>query len=207
VNANHSTLIQGWINRLHAGDESARGELLAASCERLRRLTRKMLKGYPGVRRWEETDDVLQNASLRLCRALQAVTPPSVRDYFRLAAVQIRRELLDLARHYYGPEGQGAHHASDVVKYDSAGDLRPAAHDKPDLGADPNRLAAWCEFHRQINALPDEEREVFELIWYQGLSQAEAAQVLNISERTLQRHWRSARLKLYEAFQGELPGM
>jgi hypothetical protein len=32
---------------LKAGDESARKELLNCACERLARLTRKMLKAYP----------------------------------------------------------------------------------------------------------------------------------------------------------------
>ncbi len=161
-----TTEVQTWIDRLRAGDASAREALLVASCERLRRLTRKMLKGYPGVRRWEETDDVLQNAMLRLCRALNDVTPPGARDYFRLAAVQVRRELLDLARHYYGPQGHGAHHASHAPGDDSGGG-RPPAYEAADLTHDPSRLAAWCEFHRQVQDLPDKEREVFELVWYQ----------------------------------------
>src|SRR5919201_1947156 len=120
-----TTVVQAWIDRLRAA--AAREELLAATCERLRRLTRKMLRDYPGVRRWEETGDVLQNALLRLCRALRDVTPPTARDYFRLAALQIRRELLDLARHYYGPQGQGAHHASHAPEVGS-GDGRPQAY-------------------------------------------------------------------------------
>lgn len=199
----HPTLTQGLIDRLQAGDAAARQELLAVTCERLRRLTRKMLKGYPGVHRWEQTDDVFQNAALRLCRALQEATPDSARHYYRLAAVQIRRELIDLARHYYGPQGQGAHHVSAA---DEGNSVTPEVRDPPDPSSDPHRLAAWGEFHRQVSALPDEEREVFELLWYQGLSQAEAMKVLEMPERTLQRHWRSARLKLHEACQGELPG-
>src|SRR5262245_52347674 len=115
------TPVQSQIDRLRAGDDSAREELLASTCDRLRRLTRKMLKGYPGVHRWEETDDVLQNAMLRLCRALRDVTPPTAHDYFRLAAVQVRRELIDLARHYYGPQGPGAHHATHAPGHDSQG--------------------------------------------------------------------------------------
>ena len=31
--------------------------------------------------------------------------------------------------------------------------------------------------------------------------------LLNMPERTLQRYWRSARLKLYEACKGEVPGL
>jgi RNA polymerase sigma-70 factor (ECF subfamily) len=201
-----TTVVQARIDRLRAGDAAAREELLADTCDRLRRLTRKMLKDYPGVRRWEQTDDVLQNAMLRLCRALRDVTPPTARDYFRLAALQIRRELLDLARHHYGPHGQGAHHASHAPERDSEAG-QPPAHEAADLTHDPGRLAAWCEFHNEVQALPDEQREVFELVWYQGLTQPEAARVLEVSEPTVQRRWTAARLMLHEKLQGRMPGL
>ena len=94
------------------GDASAQSALLECACERLTRLARKMLKGFPRVRRWEETDDVLQNALVRLRRALETTSPESVRSFVNLAAVQIRRELIDLARHYDGPTGMAAHHES-----------------------------------------------------------------------------------------------
>ena len=68
-----STQIQRCIDRLRSGDATARDELLAHAVDRLTRLTRKMLRDFPGVHRWEETDDVLQNAVLRLCRALEEV--------------------------------------------------------------------------------------------------------------------------------------
>ena len=106
-----STEIQLRLDRLRSGDESARDELLDITRVRLGRLARKMLQGYPGVRRWEQTDDILQNVALRLCRALKTIRPESVHGFVRLAALQIRRELIDLARHYDGPEGCGRHHA------------------------------------------------------------------------------------------------
>jgi RNA polymerase sigma-70 factor (ECF subfamily) len=81
-------------------------------CGRLERLARKMLRRFPGVHRWAETGDVLQNALLRLLRALQEVRPESVRGFFGLVAEQMRRELLDLARHFCGPQGLGARHDS-----------------------------------------------------------------------------------------------
>jgi DNA-directed RNA polymerase specialized sigma24 family protein len=40
---------------------------------------------------------------------------------------------------------------------------------------------------------------------YQGLSQAEAAELLGGSERTVKRRWQTARLILHEALQGEVP--
>jgi RNA polymerase sigma-70 factor (ECF subfamily) len=201
---NQSVQIQGWLDRLQAGDESARKELLNCACERLTRLTRTMLKSYQRVKRWEQTDDVFQNAVMRLYRSLGEVRPASVGDFFRLAALNIRRELLDLAKHYYGPQGQGAKHAS-LGQGQESGSLPQAPLEQPDAGDDPSRLAAWTEFHSQVGQLPEEEREVFDLLWYQELSQAEAAVVLQVSERTVKRRWQSARLKLHQALKGVLP--
>jgi RNA polymerase sigma factor (sigma-70 family) len=205
----HSTQIRGCIDRLRAGDQSARDELLTHACDRLVRLTRKMLRDFPGVQRWEQTDDVFQNAALRLCRALNAVQPPTAVDFFRLAAMEIRRELLDLARRFAGAHGLGANHASIAgvaanAEEMSAGTLRLIAGDATH---DQDRLEAWTEFHRQAEALPPEERETFDLLYYQGVSQIEAAAILDISERTIKRRWQSARLRLHDALEGRMPGL
>jgi RNA polymerase sigma-70 factor (ECF subfamily) len=58
-------------------------------------------------------------------------------------------------------------------------------------------LAQWTELHQQINAMPDEERELVDLLFYQGLTQAEAAEVLNVSVRTIQRRWHALLCKLH----------
>jgi RNA polymerase sigma-70 factor (ECF subfamily) len=71
----------------------------------------------PRVARWVDAEDVLQNA---LLRALETMRPESTRAFFGLAAEQMRRELLDLARHYCGPEGEGAHHDSVAPRSASA---------------------------------------------------------------------------------------
>src|SRR4051812_18581982 len=96
----HSTKLQGWLERIRAGDAAAREELLRCVGERLEALTRTMLRGFPAVKRWDDTGDVFQGAVLRLLRCLRDVEMASTRDFMNLAAVQIRRELLDLARLY-----------------------------------------------------------------------------------------------------------
>src|SRR5690242_14763958 len=101
--ANTSPLL-AHIARLRTGDSAALNELIRLAAERLETLTRRMLRDFPRVRRWAQTDDVLQNALVRLCRALQQVQPAGAREFYALATTQIRRELLDLARHYSGPE-------------------------------------------------------------------------------------------------------
>jgi RNA polymerase sigma factor (sigma-70 family) len=196
--------LQGWLARMQAGDASARDELLGHVCERLRRLTRKMLKGFPGVKRYAETDDVLQNALMRLLRALKDVQPASTRAFLNLAATQIRRELIDLARHFFGPQGSGAHHASDAGPGESSAE-RPL--ERGDATLDPSALAEWREFHEQIERLPDDQREAVNLLFYQELPQADAAALLGVSVRTLQRRWQGALLTLHEALKGSLPGL
>jgi RNA polymerase sigma factor (sigma-70 family) len=201
-----STLIQGCIDRLRLGDPAALNELLDHASERLTRLTRIMLRDFPGVHRWEQTDDVLQNAVVRLCRALGEVRPSTAADFFRLAAAQIRRELIDLARRYSGGRGLAPHQAN-IAGASGAFTLGPAAGADPaDTTNDPDRLASWTDFHRAVEALPAEQRETFDLLFYQGLSQAEASALLDVSERTIKRRWQAARLRLGETLGPTMPG-
>ncbi|MBN9120449.1 MAG: sigma-70 family RNA polymerase sigma factor [Planctomycetes bacterium] len=199
--ANTSPLL-AHIGRFRAGDASALNELIRLAGVRLEALTRRMLRDYPRVRRWAQTDDVLQNALVRLCRALDQVRPASAREFFALAATQVRRELLDLARHYSGPENAAAHHESWAAE--PGGPHVPP--DRSDLTNDPVALTDWREFHEQVAALPDAERETFGLIFYQGLTQEDAADVLGVSVRTVQRRWQAAMLALHRARGGEAPG-
>jgi DNA-directed RNA polymerase specialized sigma24 family protein len=46
--------------------------------------------------------------------------------------------------------------------------------------------------------LPDNEREVVDLLYFHGLSQLETAAMLDVAERTVRRYWTSARLNSAE---------
>ena len=199
--------IQGWLDRLQAGDASAREELIQCACGRLERLTRKMLRSWDRVHRWEQTGDVMQNALVRLYRSLSDTKPAHPVDFFRLAALQIRRELHDLAKHYYGPRGIGANHATASWKPPAGDATGDSMVWEPQCDAeDPANLAAWAEFHAQVDRLPAEQREAFDLLWYQELSQAETAALLGVSQRTVKRRWAAARLRLHKILGGTLPG-
>ena len=107
------TQLEAWIARMNDGDNAAKHELLRYAYERLRCLARKMLRqDFPRLKNWEETEDVLQNAALRLDRALGVVPVGNVQEFFRLAAGAIRRELINLARHYRTGRGCGGHRSS-----------------------------------------------------------------------------------------------
>jgi RNA polymerase sigma factor (sigma-70 family) len=148
-----------------------------------------------------ETDDVLQNALVRLLRALREVRPESMRHFFALAAEQMRRELLDLARHYYGPHGHGAHHASHGPQDDTEG----AGPEPADRGDDSDELERWCQFHREVERLPAEEREVVGLVFYHGWTQADVAELFGVSERTVRRRWEAALGKLHAVLKDSAP--
>ena len=196
--------IQACIDRLKAGDDSAREALLRCARDRLALLAHKMLRGFPAVRRWDETDDVLQNSMIRLDRALLAVAPATIQDFFRLAATQIRRELIDLARRYSGPEGLGAN-CESWGQGDLDGESNGPAAKAADLSGEPSRIAIWTEFHQRVGELGEEDREVFDLLWYQGLTQSQAAAVLDVTERTVSRRWIAARLRINALMKGQLP--
>src|SRR5438034_475530 len=72
---------------------------------------------------------------------------------------------------------------------EAAGDPVP---EQADPAPGPGELAAWREFHEQAGALPAQEQEAFGLLWYQGLTPAEAAALLGVSGRTVRRRWQSA---------------
>ena len=200
-----TTAMHAWIDRLRAGDATAANDLVRHAAAQLEAMARKMLRHYPNVGRWEQTDDVLQNAVLRLLRALkQDIRPETVREFFGLAAMQIRRELIDLARHYQGPQGMGANHASVSLAADSeetwAGAAEPVAPSD-----DSAELERWAAFHVAVEQLPPMEREVMGLVFYHGWTHKEIARLLEVTERTIRRYWRSACQQLTTALGGELP--
>lgn len=178
---------------LAQGDETARPSLLEATQQRLRTLAQQMLRG-DRLHRWEETDDLLQEASLALYHHLEHVRPADPREFFSLAAFHLRRALIKMARHYCGPHGMAANH-------DSAGRLQ--LHELAGDSSTPSQVATrseqWLRLAHALELLSPEEREVTEMIWFHGLSQGEVARLVSINERTVRRRWQRARLKLFDA--------
>ena len=186
------------LRRFADGEQAALDDLITAASHRLQRLAHHMLSRFTGPGRWEQTDDVLQNALVRLLRALADVRPRSSDEFLSLAALQIRRELIDLTRHYYGPYGRGTHHASSP-----ANDANAPTMTYPNPQPGPDQLTQWREVHHRVDDLPDELRDVGSLLYYHGLSQVEAAAQLHVSVRTVQRRWQKALLELHRILKDE----
>jgi RNA polymerase sigma factor (sigma-70 family) len=190
-----NTQLDALLTRFNRGDREARDILIESSGDRLMKLTRRMLDDFPSVRRWESTDDVFQRFILNLYRSLDDVRPQNARAFLGLAAVQIRRKLLDLARHY---RSKNRVFKAEEGQWEAAGFEQSSVDFASQMTAGPATLQRWTEFHQLVDELPAEEREIMGLLYYQGLSQSEAAEILQVSDRTVKRRWREARLKLHQ---------
>ena len=155
-----------------------RDELLVSCFGKLRVIASRMLSRYTSSRRQEDTDDLLQNAALRLRKALSEVVLESPSHAMALAVVQIRRELVDLIRRLRRrPDGIAESLLTTVC-------------------ISPAQLDAWEAFHEAVGRLPQPQKEAVHFLWYLDLDQEEAARLLRISSRTLRRNWRAARQSL-----------
>src|SRR5262245_19896625 len=92
----NTLVLHDLVGRWQAGDRAAADQLILAAGSRLEHLSNRMLSQYPAVRSHAESADVLQGSLLRLLSALRSICPSSTRDFYNLAAVQTRRELIDL---------------------------------------------------------------------------------------------------------------
>jgi RNA polymerase sigma-70 factor (ECF subfamily) len=193
--------INACLDRLRGGDRSARDELLQQACGRLESITRNIKCNYPELAQWEQTDDIFQRATLRLLKALDQVEVRDARHFFRLAATLIRRELIELARHWQGPQG----YLSAASPFEQDQTRAPDPLEAGQMTLNLSRLAAWIELHEAVERLPEPISTVFDLLWYQGLSQEEAAELLNVDLRTIKRQWRQARLTLHSLLQSPPP--
>ena len=191
------------MDRVQAGDNEAQDELIRRVVGRLERLTRKMLHAFPGVRPWEQTGDVLQNALVRLLHTLRKLRPENTRAFYCLATEHVRRELIDLNRHYQGAHGLGKNQVvHDFSPPDDSGkmDAQPA-----DARPGIEELERWQAFHEAVEHLPGEQREVFSMVFYHGWTQPQIGELLQIHERTVRRIWQAACLHLNDAIDGDLP--
>lgn len=178
--------LQRLLDRLRAGDQAARREFLEQACNRLRRLAGKILAGsFPNLQRRHDVDSVVHETWLRLMQAMQKADPPTVADFFRLAAHKIRQVLLDMAT-----QRQREHHQNETLM--PANDSLANRHEPADQSLDGARLAVWTEFHNKVGELADAERTIFEMHYYLGLPQAEIAQILELHPRKVSYLWVAA---------------
>jgi RNA polymerase sigma factor (sigma-70 family) len=179
MNTEHTTaIVQRYLEALD-GDEPAEPivcALLDRSVRRLQMLCGNLL--YREYRRLTQPplnlqpDEMLSAVVERLLKAVPAARPRTVRQFFALVNQHMRWELNDLARR--------------LDEQPAAEDLREELMPSPvtsgsELTPDALRML------QAIEALPEDERETFDLVRIQGLTQAEAAEILGVTVRTVRR--------------------
>src|SRR5262245_10591756 len=119
-----------------------------------------------------QTDELLSAVAERLLKALREVRPQTPREFFALAGQHMRWELKDVARRLDN---------QPVVVELREGQLPSPASSDSGLSPDGRRML------EVIDGLPEDEREAFDLVRIQGLTQVEAAELLSVTTRTVQR--------------------
>ena len=185
-----TAIVQRYLDALPEGPsaEPFLRELLDRAVGRLRLLCANLLhRSYPRLTRPPvnlETDELLGGVVAALLSALRTVRPQTVRQFFALACQHMRWQLNDLARRLDEQPAAAALTEGGVAAQPGSSDSCLSPHGRRMLVA--------------IEGLAEAEREVFDLVRIQGLTYAEAAGVVGVSEKTVRRRLNRARLLLAE---------
>jgi RNA polymerase sigma-70 factor (ECF subfamily) len=155
--------------------ESVVRGLLERAVRRLHVLCAVLLhRSYPRLKQPPlnlEAEELLGAVTERLLKALRVARPADARQFFALANQHMRWELNDLARRL---------------------DERPAAVELreelvPAAASSGSGLTPGGRMLEAIDALPQDERDAFDLVRVQGMTQTEAAEVLGVAAVTVKR--------------------
>ena len=156
---------------------TAVGELVPVLYEELKRTARRER------RRFNAGDTLATTALLNECYLRLATSPGfGTRQHFMaVAAIAMRRTLIECAR-----AQQRLKRGGDLkrVDMDLAGDV---------VVADDERLLALNEVLQVLARRSPRLAEIVEYRYFAGYSEKETADVLGVSERTVQRDWATAR--------------
>jgi RNA polymerase sigma-70 factor (ECF subfamily) len=182
--------VQRYLDEL-AGDAPAEPvvrALLDRAVRRLHLLCAALLyRSYPRLTRPPlnlQTEEILGGVVERLLKALRQARPGTVRQFFALAGQHMRWELNDMARR--------------LDEQPAAVELREGLVPAP-AGSDSGLTPDGRRMLQEIEGLPVREREAFDLVRIQGMTQAEAAQVLGVSAMTVNRRLNHSLQLLAEA--------
>jgi RNA polymerase sigma factor (sigma-70 family) len=179
MSAEYTTIaVQRYLDEL--GEESAAEPVVRALLDRSVRRLQQLCNGllyrrYPRLTRPPTNlvaDELLSVVVERLLKALREARPTTTRQFFALACQHIRWELNDMARRL-DERPPVAELRDEMIAAPAESDSGPTANASRILVA--------------IENLPEPEREAFDLVRIQGMSQAEAAGMLSVSPMTVNR--------------------
>jgi RNA polymerase sigma factor (sigma-70 family) len=206
VNDDSTAVLQGHLGRAVAGDAEARQRLLELSRDRLMCHARRLLHGrYARLEPFAQTDDVVQQVYLKILQNqdrfwVNADGEPvqTLAEFFGDTSAWVRDVPCDQLRKEYGRDGN-----RPVVQRQDGGPSDTGPRYEPSSSTlDAEKVRRWTEFHEAAARLPGDLRAVFDLLWYQEMSQAEAAALLGVAVPTVKLRWMKARLRVQQALGG-----
>jgi RNA polymerase sigma factor (TIGR02999 family) len=172
------------LDRAQQGDLKAAEDLLPLVYDQLRRLAAHKMALQPPGQTLQPTA-LVHEAWLKLAGGGKQQWK-SRKHFFSIAAEAMRHILIDRARRKQRLRHGGGWERVDVD------DIAIAAP------TDEDTLLALNEALGEFETLDPAKAEVVKLRFFIGLSERETAQVLGLSERTVQRHWAYAQAWLFE---------
>ena len=197
VDQRTTVAIQRYLDDLAEASGASKAEpvirdLLARSVDRLRVLSVRLLQGrYPRLMKGPlnvSSDEVLDAVVERMLKAMRQVRPGTARQFFALASQHMRWELNDLARRLDTQQAPVQLHESWGV----------AAKEHRSDSAVPGPSMTLSRILLAIDELPEEDREVFNLVRLNGMGTSEAAQLIGVSVKTVQRRLKRSLTVLVE---------
>ena len=176
-----TVVVQSYLDQLgqvpgSAPDERLVRQLLGRAANRLHLLVNRLLiQGYPRLIRGPcnlRSEEVLSAVVERMLKAMRSIQPHTVREFFALANQHMRWELNDVARRF--DKQTRTFELRESLVHD------PASTEEEEGPAIHRIIAA-------LDDLPCDEREAFDLVRLQGLPSTEAALVLGVSYKTVNR--------------------
>jgi RNA polymerase sigma-70 factor (ECF subfamily) len=206
VSDDPTAVLQAQLERAVTGDAAARGRLLELTRDRLLRHARHFLHGrYARLEPFAQTDDVVQQLYLKILQHqdrfwVNARGEPmrTLAEFFGHTSAWMRDVLCDRLRKEYG---RGDNRPAALPLDGGPSDAGPR-HEPASDTLDGEKVRRWTEFHEAVARLPDDLRAAFDLLWYQGLTQAEAAALLGVAVPTVKLRWMKARLRVQQALGG-----
>jgi len=191
IETDSGSCITGLLEQYRLGDHFVENLIFERCQSQLFFIAKSMLHRFPKARIRIEATDLLQQGQIRLLKALRKIPLNCTPDFLRLAARHIRWELLSMIRTPLIPITNDGSHSE--------------LHDSDFETEDPAMLATWREVHDRIAQLPEGERQLFDLLYYHGLSQVDAAKYLDWPLRTLTRRWLEAKSQFMKQYENKNP--
>jgi RNA polymerase sigma factor (TIGR02999 family) len=181
-----------WLRQAAGGDRVALDAVFESLYPQLRRVAHARL--YAQGRADDlGTTTLVHESFLRLVKA-STLQLADRKHFFTYAAKTMRHIIVDDARALHAERrgGDAAH-----VTLDGDEGLPPPSH------AAEQQVLAVHEALAELEAVDPALAELVEMRFFGGYEEAEIAELLGISERTVRRHWDKARSYLYVALRGE----